>query len=75
MPTGSFLSLPISSLESSRYPMNTTLETLVSGLMVEKYETLMWYEKYFDACAPSLCPYMTVEYRSKTDAFTPLISL
>ena len=73
--TGSFRSLPTSSLASSRYSMITTLEVLVSELMIENYETVIWYEKYFKTCAASLCTYTTVERRSAMDAIASLVSL
>ena len=73
--SGSFRSLPLSSLATSRFTLNSSLEAVVDELMVEKYDTTVWYEKYFAACAPSLCTYSEMEYGSTSEAVASVISL
>ena len=73
--TGTFSKLNISSLQTSRFNMNTTIESILNHLTVEEYTTNIAYENYFNQCTPYLCTYTRLEYRRASEAITSLIGL
>jgi hypothetical protein len=72
---GIFPKLNISSLEISRFNINTTIELILNHLMVEEYSTNISYERYFNQCAPSSCTYSSVGSLSTIEVITSLIGL
>jgi hypothetical protein len=41
----------------SQYFENTTIQELVNNLMIEQWNLLMTYEKYYNECQPTQCTY------------------
>ena len=48
---------------SSNFTGNTSIEEIVNALMVEKWDSYIGFEKYYDECQPTQCSY-TVESRN-----------
>ncbi|UJR17971.1 hypothetical protein I4U23_004870 [Adineta vaga] len=61
--------------KSSRYDMNTTIESIVNQLMIEEYLRYISYVKYFEQCAPSSCDYSYMGKDDFIEGFTFLIGL
>ncbi|CAF4109964.1 unnamed protein product, partial [Adineta steineri] len=74
-PTKTFKALNSSLSISSRFPLNTTIESIVNELMVEELLSNMSYEAYYKQCAPLSCTYSYVDNRNVIDGITILISL
>jgi hypothetical protein len=68
-----FSKLNISSLERSRFNINTTIELILNQLMVEEYSTSISYENYFNQCAPTSCTYTHFERHHTSEVITSLI--
>ena len=50
---------PLKDSSSSRYQKNSTVDFILSQLMVEQWTSSVIYENYYAQCAPSLCSYIT----------------
>ncbi|CAF3746314.1 unnamed protein product [Adineta steineri] len=74
-PTKTFKALSSSSPISSRFPLNTTIESIVNELMVEELLSNMSYEAYYKQCAPLSCTYSYIDNTNVIDGITILISL
>jgi len=61
--------------ESSRYGPNSTVQSMIDNLMVEKWIINISYDKYYSQCAPSLCTYSKVSRQSFVFVLTKLLSL
>ena len=70
---GSFAPLDIS--VPSRYQLNSSIESIVSELMIEQWSSNMSYEKYYAQCAPSYCTYSYLKHQHVVDAITTLLEL
>jgi len=70
-----FEALNIFNLNSSRFYVNSIIESMVNELMVEEYSSNMSYESYFAQCAPSSCIYSNVDKSNIIDGITTIISL
>ncbi|CAF1503361.1 unnamed protein product [Adineta ricciae] len=70
-----FKALSISSLESSRFNINMTMESIVNQSFIEEYTSNRSYEKYFAECAISSCRYSYIDKANIDDGITLLISL
>ncbi len=73
--TNTFIAMNISSLNSSRFPINTTIEFIVNQLMVEEFISNISYESYFNQCAPVSCTYSYVDNSNLIEGITTLIGL
>ncbi|CAF4435334.1 unnamed protein product, partial [Adineta steineri] len=73
--TNKFTQLNISSLKTSRYQKNTTIQSILNNLMVEEYIINKSYENYFNQCAPSSCSYNYMKKYQVTEGIINLISL
>jgi hypothetical protein len=71
---GNFKALNLPSV-SSRFQVNSTVEFILSELMVEEYLINISYKKYFAECVPSSCSYSHIERHNAIDIVTPLIEL
>ncbi|UJR08381.1 hypothetical protein I4U23_012652 [Adineta vaga] len=60
----------------SRFPPNTSIETIVRKLMIEEWNHSFLYEKFYESCAPIHCTYKE-KVRTKTtiDIITTLLSM
>ncbi|CAF0866910.1 unnamed protein product [Rotaria sordida] len=56
-------SINVSALNSNkiRVELNATMETIVSELMIEQWNSLTNYSNYFLICAPQTCTYTVIE--------------
>ncbi|CAF0769385.1 unnamed protein product [Adineta steineri] len=55
-----YLSMNLTTLDTSllvQFSMNSTIEELVDELMVEKWNSSIVYDGYYNACQPSKCSY------------------
>ena len=59
----------------SRFPMNSTVESILKDLMVEEWNSRILYERYYAACAPFSCDYFYIGSRSNVEIATSLLSL
>ncbi|CAF3938909.1 unnamed protein product [Adineta steineri] len=73
--TNKFTQLNISSLKTSQYQMNTTIQSILNNLMVEEYIINKSYENYFNRCAPSSCSYNYMKNYQVTQGIINIISL
>ncbi|UJR22278.1 hypothetical protein I4U23_025338 [Adineta vaga] len=65
----------MTSLPSSRFGVTSTVDSIVSQLMVERWGFSMSYDKYFAECAPSSCTYLTTTRNDFLYLLTTLIGL
>ena len=72
---GTFPPLDVHTLDGSQFHVNTTIESMLNHLMVEKYSTEISYERYYNHCAPSSCSYTHADHRGTIDVITSLIRL
>ncbi|CAF3382137.1 unnamed protein product [Rotaria sp. Silwood1] len=70
-----FPALDSESLKSTRFDANTSIESILSQLMVETYLTDMSYASYVAVCAPSFCACTYLQKQTTTEILTLLISL
>ena len=70
-----FTELNISTLETSQFKLNSTIESILNNLMVEEYKSNLSYEKYYNECSPLSCQYSTMISHDATEAIISLISL
>jgi hypothetical protein len=54
----------------SRFPPDTLLSTILKNLMVERWISLSFYDRFYTACAPSYCTYSE---RIRTATFFSLL--
>ncbi|CAF4305961.1 unnamed protein product, partial [Adineta steineri] len=73
--TKKFTQLNISSLKTSQYQMNTTIQSILNNLMIEEYIINKSYENYFNQCAPSSCSYNYMQNYQITGGIINIISL
>jgi hypothetical protein len=62
-------------LTSSRFPINSTVEAIVSELMIEDWNFNVSYDKYYNQCAPASCTYSKTVQRRFLFLLTTLIGL
>ncbi|CAF1328047.1 unnamed protein product [Adineta ricciae] len=74
-PNQTFTALNISSLKSSRFTINMTIESIVKELFIEEYFSNISYEKYFHQCSISTCRHSYIDKMNIIDGITNLISL
>lgn len=72
---GTFSKLDNSSLKTSRFNLNSTIESILNHLMVEEYSTNISYQTYFHQCAPSSCTHSYVARPNTIEIIISLISL
>ncbi|CAF1291112.1 unnamed protein product [Adineta ricciae] len=70
-----YRALNVSSMDKSRFQINTTIESFVNQLMVEDYSANISYENYFHQCSPLLCTYSYTRIINVFDGLTYLISV
>lgn len=58
-----------------QFEENSTLEFLLSRLMVDGWSSNVSYENYYDQCAPSSCWYSYFEHRPAVEVITSLLAL
>ena len=68
-----FTAMPIP--ESSQFQLNSTVQTIVDRLMLEKLTYNMSYKQYFTQCTPLSCTYTIVQRRSFGYILTKIIGL
>ncbi|CAF4179203.1 unnamed protein product [Adineta steineri] len=65
----------LNALQSSRFPLNATIETLAYELFVEQWYTNISYTSYFTSCAPQSCIYTFIQRKSFLNVITSLLSI
>ncbi|CAF0987420.1 unnamed protein product [Adineta steineri] len=73
-----YLSMNLTTLDTSllvRFHMNSTIEELVDGLMVEEWNSSTIYDGYYSECQPSKCSYSYETKNSVIYIITTLIGL
>ena len=65
----------MASNESSRYDLNSTVQTIIDELMIEQWSNILSYNTYYFQCAPALCTYAKLERNSIIFILTQLISI
>ncbi|CAF0846332.1 unnamed protein product [Adineta steineri] len=73
--TNNFKSINDSSLETSRFSVNQTIESVVDELMIEELKFQINYSNYFNACSPLICIYSYVDKRNAIEGILTLIGL
>ncbi|CAF0987059.1 unnamed protein product [Adineta ricciae] len=58
-----------------RFSLNTTFETLLNELMLEKLVSNLSYENYFENCSPSLCTHSIQNANNLIEGITIVIAL
>ncbi len=60
----------------SGFPPKTLISTIVKNLMIEQWNSSLWYDRFYNSCAPSHCIY-SERIRTKTlvDVMIALVSL
>jgi hypothetical protein len=66
---------PLNASMPTRFAQTETILALVSELMVEKWEPLLTFAHYFQACAPSECTYSKEGRRDLISVFAVLLSI
>jgi hypothetical protein len=61
--------------EKSFYSPNSTVQSMVDNLMIEKWIINISYDAYYSQCAPSSCTYFKICRHSFVDVLIQLISL
>ncbi|CAF1134851.1 unnamed protein product [Adineta ricciae] len=74
LPTSSFRLRPLTyDPKVNRYPPNTSISMIVNELMLEKWNPVSSYEKFYESCAPVYCSY--TENVRKQNFFGIIITL
>ena len=64
-----------SSLISTHFHINSTIEVLLEELMVERYLSNVSYTQYFNQCSPTLCSYSYNGHSQTIDILITLLGL
>ncbi|CAF1202969.1 unnamed protein product [Rotaria sordida] len=72
---GNFTSLNMSTLKKSQFNLNSTIESILNNLMIEKYKNNLSYENYFKQCQQLSCSYSYIKTHDVTQTIISLISL
>jgi hypothetical protein len=67
--------IPILQMNSSKFPPNTPIETLVNHLMIETWLKDIEYNLYYEQCAPGQCTYTFEAHENVLKAVTTIIGL
>ena len=62
-------------LSETRFPMNTTIDTLVSELFIESWSVTSSFSDYYGECAPISCTYLFTQTGSAIYFITTLLGL
>ncbi|CAF1449457.1 unnamed protein product [Adineta steineri] len=58
--------------EASRFPPNTSIETILKELMIEQWNSSFAFDRYYETCAPIKCTYSQV---TRTSSFIGTVLL
>ncbi|CAF1266166.1 unnamed protein product [Rotaria sordida] len=72
---GNFTSLNMSTLKKSQFNLNSTIELILTNLMIEKYKSNLLYENYFKQCQQLSCSYSYIKTHDVTQTIISLIFL
>jgi hypothetical protein len=62
--------------ESSRFPADTPIETILQHLMVDQWNSQVSYKNYYDACSPTQCTYSYIKkHKSIIELLVTCISM
>lgn len=71
----STLFTPLASTPPSRFPQDTTIETLLNELMVEEWQVNMSFPSYYAGCAPKSCTYSFNQQNGFLIILTTIVAL
>ncbi|CAF3866540.1 unnamed protein product, partial [Rotaria sp. Silwood1] len=63
------------SINPSRFPINSTVESVLNELMIENFTNSLSYSDYFTQCSPSSCIFSYIDKFNIIEGITTLISL
>ena len=72
---GNFTRLNLSTLEQSQFNLHSTIESILTKLMIEEIKSYLTYENYFNQCQPLSCSYSYIKRHDVTQTIISLISL
>ena len=61
--------------EGSVFKFNSTIQSIIESIMVEKWTKNISYKQYYEQCAPRTCTYIKVEQYNSMFVLTKVISL
>ncbi|CAF0787476.1 unnamed protein product [Adineta steineri] len=67
--------IPLNATASSRFPVNTTVNTMFEQLFVETWQNSSNFTSYYNACHPEACSYTYTQRGNFLYAMTMLLSL
>lgn len=67
--------IPLNPYIPTRYNLNSSVESILSQLMVEQWASNVFFENYYVECAPFLCSYSYFKHRAAIDVITMLLGL
>jgi hypothetical protein len=60
----------------SRFPPNTPIKLIIKNMMIERWNPVTLYNKFYQSCAPSYCSYsQTVRTKSIVGVIITLVSM
>ncbi|CAF1245633.1 unnamed protein product [Rotaria sordida] len=66
---------PLNASLTSKYKLNSSVQSILNELMVEEWISNVSYEDYYNVCSPSFCSYSYMIRRSFLDILSVLLGL
>ena len=66
---------PLDASRSSKFSPNTPISEVIDNLMVEQWDTVVMYEKYYNSCQPARCTYTMSTRNDAVQIVTTVIGL
>ncbi|CAF1468909.1 unnamed protein product [Adineta ricciae] len=66
---------PLVHYSITNYPPNTTVSIILDSLLLEQWNALLSYERFYEICAPSFCTYSIHMRKSFVEVITVLLSV
>lgn len=67
--------VPLNTTQTTRFPLNTTVEELINELMLEDWSPIINSKSYYTKCAPSVCTYSLAHRNTLLSIITTIISV
>ncbi|CAF3789909.1 unnamed protein product [Rotaria socialis] len=74
-PITSITNFDVLSANQTRFPRQTSIETLINELFIEEWSTVISFSSYYQQCAPMSCTYMYVQHNNVLYILTTLLGL
>ncbi|CAF1196346.1 unnamed protein product [Adineta ricciae] len=59
----------------TKHPPNTTISIILDSLMLDQWNALLSYERFYETCAPSFCTYSIQMRKTFVEVITVLLSV